>query len=235
MQAVSLSTTPEFLDFFKTKSPTLNGTYPLTNTSFTPYFEKCFNGYIDPMVKNYNNNGTTILQSCVLDAACQQADTVGCSAVCGKVGFDTHLLTIISNLDEKQENRQFAVTVWDAFAAKVATTVKVLKSIKTDSFSMHRDDKLSYKSDLSQEDPKNDVEKKKLEDALNEFNTHVKNTKPGATPQEGWSIGTGLALVGAAGVGGAIVYGAQKVREKEQQNTTDAKSNRLPLSKFSKV
>jgi len=230
MSSIDLKTTPQIMSFFQDYSPTLNGTNPFANTTFTPYFVNCSNGFIDPIVSKFNNNGTSILQSCVLDTACQKAEVdpnqKGCTAVCGKLG-DTHVLTFKSDLDE-QQNRRLSITAYNVFAAQEDMNVALIKFSKSDSFEIHSGGATSFKSDLK-EDTKND-EKKKLEDASTHFETDLKNIKPGATPQEGWSIGTGLAVLGAAAVGGAVVYGAQKVREKEQQNTTDAKSPRGPLT-----
>ncbi len=229
MSAVSLRTTPEIMEFFKTNSPTLNGTLPITNTTFSsPAVVNCSNAFLDRIVNTYNNNnGTSILQSCVQDPACK-ADTDGCAAVCGKLG--TQIVWMKSGLDSNQ-NRVLNVIGWDTLTAKKTIDAALTVYSKAAGCEF-QDGKTSFTANPSG-DPA--AEKKKLDDASKQFETNLNDVKPGATPQEGWSIGTGLALVGAAGVGGAIVYGAQKVREKEQQNTTDAKSNRLPLSKFSKV
>jgi hypothetical protein len=238
LNSVPLQTTSQVMSYFQEFSPTLNGTNPITNTTFTPYFVNCSNAFIDPVVNKVNNNGISILQSCVLDTACQKGE--GCTAVCGKLG-DTHIVTVKSGIDdklgvdEKDQDRVFSFTLYNPFTTTVEEILKINKSIKSDSFKIHFGDKQSFESNLSQEDPKNVDEQKKLKDALNHFETKLKDIKPGATPQEGWSVGTGLAVIGGAVVGGGAVYAAQKVREKEQQNTTDNKPNRVPLSsRFSK-
>ncbi len=225
------------MSFYQDYSPTLNGTVPFnTTTTFTPYFVSSANVFLDPIVIKFNNNGASILESCVLDSTCQKAgnDEKGCAAVCGKLG-DTHVVTFRSKLDASSEDRWLNIDIYDLFAANKSVSASLSKSNKNDAFAVYHDgSNAAFKSTLKEDT--NNAEKQGLENAVKQLETILTNVKPGATPQEGWSIGTGLALAGSAAVGGALVYGAQKMQEKkEQQNTIDAKSNRVPLSKFSKV
>lgn len=146
MSSVALDT-PKILSFFQEFSPNVNGTVPFTNTSITPYFVSCFNGFIDPIVSKFNNNGTSILQSCVLDASCQKAK--GCSAICGKIPGDSHVLTFKSDLDEDQ-NRRLRITAYNVLNPKIELDLEVIKSSDTDGFKISSSGKTSFKSDLSQ-------------------------------------------------------------------------------------
>ena len=221
MSSVSFSNPSEVTKFFETYSPTKNGTITFTNTTFSPEFLNCSTGVIERVL-----NATGALKSCILVDGCQNADTKGCSAVCN---LGERSVTIKTGVNAK-EDRTYAMVLYN-LGTNEEEMNQAFVIPKNGNFVMLSEGKQSFK-------PTQDAaaDKKQWEDAMNDLSTRLKDIKPGATPQEGWSIGTGLAVLGGAAVGGAVVYGAQKMREKEQQNTTDAKSNRVPLTaRFNKV
>lgn len=143
--SIALDTTPKIMSFYQDFSPTLNGANPFTNTTFTPYFVKCSNGFIDPIVNKFNKNGTSILQSCVPDASCQMAN--GCSAICGNIPGDSQVVTIKSDLDENQ-NRRLRITSYNVVNPCVEEDLEVIKSSRTDSFQINSRGKPKFKHDV---------------------------------------------------------------------------------------
>jgi hypothetical protein len=210
-------TTNAIVTFWKDYSPTNNGNFSLTNTSFAGKFVTDTSGFIDPIVNKFNNNGTSILQNCVLNSDCKLAE--GCTAVCGKLG-DTHVVTFQSALEGK--DRVLYVTAYNALTRTKEIDLKLTHN-QADALEVGGSTSLTH-------DPKADPkdQAKDLKDAIDKLETALNNVKVGNTPQDGWSMGTLLGVGAGVAIGAGVVYGAQQM-----QKGQEGADNKARTSKFS--